>query len=1259
VYDSGGRGIRIFENVLKVMVGVVVLSFFGVVVSLTLGGRLDWGAAFAGLVPDFSQLAEPTPALAASASATGENASIWNGIITDRQRSNIIAAAGAAVGINMTFLLPFSLLKRRWGRRQRGLAIFDLSIGLFIPFVVATSFLVIAAWAAFYNRADDVLVADGSVQPAMARAYDASVDVFLACKHGGEFASATPEARTAWRATLAEADRQMAAKLAQRDARQLADTLTPFLGERGARLVFGAGVLAMAWSTMIVHMLMNGLAFSALIKRYDNRKVFMIGALMPAIAGVLAPALWTGPSRAALAIPASVIATTLLPIAYFGFLLLMNSRAALGERRPRGGQRLLWNVLMCIATAGATMASVWALLNQSTAGAHRTLRARAPVRHRARRFLPQTRFAAHGCSMIVSRLLLAGLFLPASIVLAQQGDRPDDPQPDLPEHIVVPPAPALSVEEALQTFQLAPGFRIEVVASDPLVLDPVAMTIGPDGRIWVVEMRGFMRDVDGAGEDQPIGLIAVLSDTDGDGRMDHRTEFAGGFVLPRAIALVDGGLLVGEPPMLWWLRDTDGDGVADERKEVAGDYGARGNPEHTANGLLWALDNWIYSANHRTRFRYLGSGEWERDPTIGRGQWGITQDDTGRLYYNNNSLPLQIDLLPAEYLARNPDLTRPVTAGRAIGALRDIRVWPSRVTPGVNRGYKILDEEGKIREVTAACAPLIYRGGLFGQEFHGNAFICEPAGNLVKRLLVEPTADGDLRARNAYEGFEFLTSTDERFRPVNTAAGPDGALYIVDMYRGVIQHRNFVTTFLRKQIEERNLETPLGMGRIYRIVPEDRPAPRVRPRLHRASVDELVRALDHFDGWWRDTAQRLLVERGGDEAVPALRKLAADGSAHGRLHALWTLHGVGAVRREDAVAAMADEDAAVRAAGLRFAEPWLREGDENLVARAVALAEDPEVRVRRQAALSLGEAPGPAPLEALAKLAVNEGGIVGMSDAIVSGLREREVDFLQRLASAADPGAALPVAEVAVAAVVHRGDAAEISQVLAWLQPSETVPQILVNAALGGLERSARLRDDREDDDDDDDDDDGDGRRVELPVEPDTVAALAGQKDSRWSARAARLLPLLAGPSAQATSMAEPARPLTEEEQKRFVLGEAAYAVCAGCHHPEGVGQIGIAPSLVESKWAVGAEEALVRIVLHGKEGDTSLAMPPLGALDDATIAAVTTYIRRAWGHTADPVEPETVAAIRAAESGRDRAWSLEELERVARASSPAKAAAK
>lgn len=368
LYDSGGRGIRIFENVLKIMVGVVVVSFFGVVISLTLGGRLDWGAAFAGMVPDFSQLTKPTPGLAEAAAATGDDASVWNTIVANQQRGRIIAAFGAAVGINMTFLLPFTLLKRGWGIRQRGLAIFDLSIGLFIPFVIATSFLVISAWAAFYQRSDDVLLADGSVAPALVRSYNASADRFIALQQPETFAAATPEQKAELRAALSPENRRMAAMLAERDARQLSDTLVPFLGQRGANLVFGVGVLAMAWSTMIVHMLMNGLAFSALIKRYDNRRVFMVGACMPAIAGVLAPALWTGPSRAALAIPAAVIATTLLPIAYFAFMLLMNSRKALGDQRPAGGRRVWWNTVMVIATGAATFASVWALRNQGTLG---------------------------------------------------------------------------------------------------------------------------------------------------------------------------------------------------------------------------------------------------------------------------------------------------------------------------------------------------------------------------------------------------------------------------------------------------------------------------------------------------------------------------------------------------------------------------------------------------------------------------------------------------------------------------------------------------------------------------------------------------------------------------------------------------------------------------------------------------------------------------------------------------------------------------
>jgi len=250
--------------------------------------------------------------------------------------------------------------------------------------------------------------------------------------------------------------------------------------------------------------------------------------------------------------------------------------------------------------------------------------------------------------------LLALCFAAAAPLLAQNGDRPGEVQAPPAAHIKVPPSPALSVDEAMKTFKVAPGFRMEIVAAEPLVHEPIAMTFGPDGRLWVVEMRGYMPDVDAKGEDAPIGSIAVLTDTDGDGRMDKRTVFLDKLVMPRALALVGDGLLVAEPPHLWFARDTNGDGVADEKTEVAADYGATVNPEHTSNGLMWALDNWIYSANHTVRFRYAGGGKFTREGTVTRGQWGISQDDTGRIYYNSNSDPLRVDVIPSAYLKRNP-----------------------------------------------------------------------------------------------------------------------------------------------------------------------------------------------------------------------------------------------------------------------------------------------------------------------------------------------------------------------------------------------------------------------------------------------------------------------------------------------------------------------------------------------------------------------------------------------------------------------------
>ena len=323
------------------------------------------------------------------------------------------------------------------------------------------------------------------------------------------------------------------------------------------------------------------------------------------------------------------------------------------------------------------------------------------------------------------RRLLAFALLASVPLLAQNGDKKGEVQRPLPDHIQVPPAPVLTPEAELATFKLAPGFRAELVASDPLIGDPVTIHFGPDGRLWVVEMRGYMPNPDGTGEDAPVGNIAVLEDTDGDGRFDKRVVFADKLVMPRAIALVRDGALVAVPPRLLLMRDTNGDGVADTSTEVANDYGPADNPEHSANGLLWAQDNWIYSAKHNVRFRLQPDGKFIREDTIPRGQWGIAQDDAGRLYYNTNSDPLRFDAIPSAYLARNRNFAGAGTNVQLVPA--NLRVWPDRVTPGVNRGYQILNAEGKITAMTAASGPAVYRGTLFPADFRGDVFVPEPS----------------------------------------------------------------------------------------------------------------------------------------------------------------------------------------------------------------------------------------------------------------------------------------------------------------------------------------------------------------------------------------------------------------------------------------------------------------------------------------------------------------------------------------------------
>lgn len=832
------------------------------------------------------------------------------------------------------------------------------------------------------------------------------------------------------------------------------------------------------------------------------------------------------------------------------------------------------------------------------------------------------------------RLLPFALLFVGSLP-AQQGDRSNEIQAPVPSHWVIPPSPVLSPQEEAATFTVPPGFRIELAAAEPLVGDPVAAVFGPDGRLWVVEMRSYMPDIDGNGEDEPIGSVAVLTDTDGDGRFDQRTVFLDGLVLPRAVSLVGDGVLVAEPPHLWFARDLDGDGRADSKVEIASDYGGIGNPEHMANGLVWMMDNWIYSANHTTRYRYQGDGKFLAEATITRGQWGITQDDTGRIYYNSNSDPLRVDVVPSVYFRRNPDLGRPQGTNVRV-APADLPTWPGRITPGVNRGYQNLRPDGTLPSVTAACSPAIYRSELFPTDFHGDAFICEPSGNLVKRIRLTEQ-DGVPVGTNAYERTEFLVSTDERFRPVSTYSGPDGALWVVDMYRGVIQHRTYVTSYLRAQVEERGLEHGRGLGRIWRIVPEDAPAKAPAIRLADATTVDLVDKLASSNGWVRDTAQRLLVERRDAAAVAPLQSLVRSGEAPplARLHALWTLDGLDALDRATVLEALDDPDARVIEGAIRHSEKWLGEaGDAEMFERVLNVTggttNEVSARLMRQKALSLGQAASPRKLETLAELAERFGGTAFMAEAIVSGIAGEEEAFLELLSSRTDFGETGPVIAAAVGSVLRAGEPDRLLRVLAGVSAPSAMAEMR-NAILDGVEKFLPRR--------------ADGTKVmgRIAVEPTPLIEFATRAEGVQGARAAELVDHLRWPG-------KPGEPpeavrLTPAEAKQFEQGRVQYTtLCASCHQPNGQGLSGLAPPLVNSRWALGPAEIAAAVVLVGK-ADAGQVMPALkSVLGDEAIASVLTYVRNSWGHSAKAVDKEIVARVRAETADRSQPFSEADL---------------
>lgn len=510
--------------------------------------------------------------------------------------------------------------------------------------------------------------------------------------------------------------------------------------------------------------------------------------------------------------------------------------------------------------------------------------------------------------------------------------------------------PYLSVEDSLKTFHLPPGYRLEPVLTEPQITEPVVCAFDGNGRLYVVEMRTYMQDADATDEQSPKSRVSLHEDTDGDGVFDKHSVFADGLLLPRMVLPLDDSVLINETNTLdvFEYRDTDGDGVSDEKK-IWYEGGPRGgNMEHQPSGLIWSMDNWIYTTYNAYRLRHNPDGLAHKEGTAPNGgQWGLCQDDHGKPWYVNaggeiGPLNFQQPIVYGQFSV--PD-QQPV----------DYReVFPLVGIPDVQGGLRRRREaDNTLNHFTATCGQGIFRGDRLPEEMRGDLFFSEPVGRLIRRSKIE-VRDGVTYLSNAHPGSEFIRSTDPNFRAMHMQTGPDGCLYIVDMYRGIIQQGNWTRpgSYLRGVIDEYGFAKNIQRGRIYRLVHEDF-EPSKTPKMLDETPQQLLAHLEHPNGWWRDNAQKLLVLRGDKSVAPGLEKIARESSSDlARMHAIWTLEGLGALTLEFAREMFGSEHASVRRAAIRASETLIKGGQDDLKSDILALAEDPDPNVVIQTMLT-------------------------------------------------------------------------------------------------------------------------------------------------------------------------------------------------------------------------------------------------------------------------------------------------------------------
>lgn len=525
-----------------------------------------------------------------------------------------------------------------------------------------------------------------------------------------------------------------------------------------------------------------------------------------------------------------------------------------------------------------------------------------------------------------------------------------------------PKLKALSPQESMERIHLPEGFKIELVASEPMVSEPIALAWDGNGRMYVAQMNTYMQNADAVDENEPWSRVMLLDDTDGDGVMDKSSVFIDSLVLPRIILPLDDRVIVGVTydRNIYSYRDTDNDGVADEKILILEDPERDNrNLEHQDANMMWGIDNWLYVSNDPFRYRFEDD-RLIRDtlPEPMPGQYGLTQDEVGRLFFSRAG-----GEIPALGFQQNP----------AYGqlTLKDhwdesfMEPWPIVGNIDVQGGLRrVRAEDNTLNRFTAVSGQEVYLGDKMPGAY-GDLFIPEPVGRLIRRAKVNHIG-GKIVLENPYEKTEFIASTDPLFRPVFTSTGPDGSLYIADMYRGIIQEGNWVGkgSYLREVVDEYGFDKFFQRGRIYRVYHEEM-TPGPKPQMLDKSAGELIQYLSHPNGWWRMNAQKLIILKKDLSVIDELESIVKDNEGffrtlfhedidYGieRFHALWTLEGLHAESMELVMIAMKDKDPRVRAAAVRISERYLKENNADMLEALNAMGSDEDAEVLQQVVLS-------------------------------------------------------------------------------------------------------------------------------------------------------------------------------------------------------------------------------------------------------------------------------------------------------------------